>query len=354
MAICVPKIEERRNLRYKTSFEEAVEMFARVGFTVLSKKEEYRGKNFNLLYVCEKHPDRIAKLSVTEFEKGKRCFLCRREKMKFSYEFVKEYFESQGCLLLSEVYVNTDSLLKYKCSCGNEDEITFYRFKNLGRRCRECSIKKLNHSGIKRHYEEIRQYIEDQGYLLLTEKEDYKNVNTKIKLMCDEGHEYEATYKNFKQHNRRCPLCKSSKGERLIEDLLSESGINYDTQYEFNGLVGVAGYPLRFDFAILNEDSELVLLIEYDGDFHFKEIYKGDSYQRSQIHDKRKNDYCISNEIPLLRIPIWEKDNTENILYNALLSNNFNNLDDYEYEFPFEFLVNHPEWSEEEYKSNYK
>ena len=43
--------------------------------------------------------------------------------------------------------------------------------------------------------------------------------------------------------------------------------------------------------------------------FHFHEI---------QERDKIKNDYCINNNINLLRIPYWEKQNIETIINNYL------------------------------------
>jgi len=43
------------------------------------------------------------------------------------------------------------------------------------------------------------------------------------------------------------------------------------------------------------------------------------NFLKTQKHDNIKNNYCISNNIPLLRIPYWEKDNIKDILDNYLL-----------------------------------
>jgi hypothetical protein len=70
---------------------------------------------------------------------------------------------------------------------------------------------------------------------------------------------------------------------------------------------------LRFDFRL--EINERVIMIEYDGMFHYKPIRMGNmsdeeaqiAYENSVRRDKIKNDYCEQNNIPLLRIPYWEK-----------------------------------------------
>ena len=38
-----------------------------------------------------------------------------------------------------------------------------------------------------------------------------------------------------------------------------------------------------------------------------------------QYHDKIKNDYCKKNNIPLIRIPYWEKNNLEEFLFDSLV-----------------------------------
>ena len=39
-------------------------------------------------------------------------------------------------------------------------------------------------------------------------------------------------------------------------------------------------------------------------------------------YDKIKTEYCACHQIPLLRIPYWEKDNIDTILSERLLDNN--------------------------------
>ena len=59
---------------------------------------------------------------------------------------------------------------------------------------------------------------------------------------------------------------------------------------------------LPFDFC-LNYDKPNKLLIEADGERHYKEYFI-----ELRKYDKIKDYYCSSHNIPLLRIPYWEFD----------------------------------------------
>ena len=129
------------------------------------------------------------------------------------------------------------------------------------------------------------------------------------------NHEWRAVvYSRTGKDKNGCPICKMSKGEIKIYDYLTFSHINFKTQYTFNELLGINGFPLRFDFAIFSNNKQLLALIEYDGEFHFEERYEGDDHETTVIHDTIKNKYCEENNILLFRIPYWDFDNIEQIL----------------------------------------
>ena len=58
----------------------------------------------------------------------------------------------------------------------------------------------------------------------------------------------------------------------------------------------------RFDFYIKNKD----IIIEVDGEYHFKAIRGRKEFLKQCEHDRQKNSYCLANKIPLYRIPYWE------------------------------------------------
>ena len=58
----------------------------------------------------------------------------------------------------------------------------------------------------------------------------------------------------------------------------------------------------RFDF-FLEEDN---ILVEVDGQYHFKPIRGRRELLKQQEHDRKKNSYCLANGIKLYRVPYWE------------------------------------------------
>ena len=61
---------------------------------------------------------------------------------------------------------------------------------------------------------------------------------------------------------------KASRGEIKIHEILEQNGMNFKEEYEFPGLKAPSGRPLRFDFAVFDDDGNLVFLIEYQGKKH--------------------------------------------------------------------------------------
>jgi rubrerythrin len=115
--------------------------------------------------------------------------------------------------------------------------------------------------------------------------------------------------------NTQCPKCKSSKGEKMIEEWLKTNAIEYKKEKRFDGCFSKQKLP--FDFFIPDFG-----LIEYDGILHYKNKFNDDiEFERTQINDKIKNEYCIKNQIPLLRIPYWKFDNIEQILEQTIFGN---------------------------------
>lgn len=105
-----------------------------------------------------------------------------------------------------------------------------------------------------------------------------------------------------------CKYCKSSHGEKRIAEFLNDQTIKYEEQYSI--LECRYKWPLKFDFAIKNENDELIFLIEYQGQQHYMPVRFGgmsielanDMYEKQTIKDKIKVEYCRDNNIKLLII----------------------------------------------------
>ena len=99
---------------------------------------------------------------------------------------------------------------------------------------------------------------------------------------------------------------RASRGEIKIEDILTEAGLNFQQEYSFPDLLSSSGRPLRFDFAVFDDNWELDFLIEYQGIQHYEAKSKFGGYsglRKQQYNDMKKREYCRKHNIILIAIP---------------------------------------------------
>lgn len=109
-----------------------------------------------------------------------------------------------------------------------------------------------------------------------------------------------------------------SHGEEKITKILENNNILFASQYRFADLKGKNNQYLRYDFAILDNNQMPIRLIEFDGEQHYNKkshYYSEEGIQRDQM----KNNYALSHNIPLIRIPYTE---LNNITLEMLLEDN--------------------------------
>lgn len=103
---------------------------------------------------------------------------------------------------------------------------------------------------------------------------------------------------------------RASRGEIKIEEILQEAGLVFEEEYSFSDLVSSSGRPLRFDFAVFDDNGDLEFLIEYQGIQHYEAKSKFGGYtglRKQQYNDMKKREYCAKRGIPLIAIPYWDE-----------------------------------------------
>lgn len=108
-----------------------------------------------------------------------------------------------------------------------------------------------------------------------------------------------------------CGCLTRSVGEENIENILKENHIRFKPEYVFLDLKSDRDGYLRYDFAILDLNNSPTRLIEFDGEQHFRpiDIFGGEEkFRIQQENDILKNEYALSHNIPLVRIPYFERD----------------------------------------------
>ena len=138
---------------------------------------------------------------------------------------------------------------------------------------------------------------------------------------CECGNDFKVRTDSLTTGNTTsCGCLIGSKGEKKVKEYLETHNVNFQQEFSFSDLVNIR--PLRFDFAILDKEDNLLTLIEYDGRQHnnITGYFGGiDEFELYQERDQLKNDYCKKNNIPLIRIPYTEYDNIPEILKKHLL-----------------------------------
>ena len=183
----------------------------------------------------------------------------------------------------------------------------------------KCSCPKCGSANTGKKRLNIDDFI-NRALKIHNDKYDYSNViylsyHQKVKISCRIHGEFEQSPDNHLRGNG-CPKCKSSKGEILINNILTENKIKFISQMKFDDCKNKRKLP--FDFYLFNNN----ICIEYDGEQHFKSKsnFGGDeNFNKIKINDGIKTKYCLDNNIDLIRISYIEKE-VENYLISEINS----------------------------------
>lgn len=196
--------------------------------------------------------------------------------------------------------INRSIVWKCKCDCGNYKEVPTHLLQNGHTRSCGCLIREA-------HANDLTG--QKFGKLTVLYPCDYKTDSSIIwHCKCDCGNECDIKSYNLKSKlTQSCGCITSSIGEINIQKILQENNIEYKKEYTIKEIGN-----LRFDFALL-KNKKVVRLIEFDGIQHFTSrsgVWDDteDDLQKRQERDNRKNKWAINNNIPLVRIPYWERD----------------------------------------------
>jgi Zn finger protein HypA/HybF involved in hydrogenase expression len=255
---------------------------------------------------------------------GRGCHKCGGSFKLTTYEFITKAQKIHKNLYNYDKVIYHDWKTKVIIQCLKHGEFMQTPNKHLsGDGCPKCggSIKLTT-----------AQFIE-KALLVHGNKYDYSNVNyinntTKVEILCNtHGIFLQRPSNHMRNNGDGCPKCKESHGERKIREILNKHDISFKSQYTFDDCKNIN--LLRFDFAIINGKHQLLALIEYQGEQHYKGLSfgsmgKGDRFEDISLRDNIKVDYCHVKNIPLLLIPYWEKKNLEQILIQFLKDLNDN------------------------------
>lgn len=271
----------------------------------------YKSAHTKVKIICNTH-DEIFEQKPNDHLSGYGCIKCAAENASKRYSLGKKEFIKRARQIHGNEYdyslveyINNRTKIKITCQeHGIFEQQPYHHLKSLG--CPNCSgnIKLTINDFIERA---IKVHGKLYDYSLVI----YKNSQTKIKIICRTHGVFEQSPDCHLNRSQGCPICKLSKGELKIINLLDFMGIKYETQKTFDKCKNKR--KLSFDFYL----SENNVCIEFDGRQHFESVdfYGGENgFNKTQLRDRIKDNYCKNNDIILYRIRydenIEEKMNT--------------------------------------------
>lgn len=289
----------------KLTTEEVINRFKKIhGDRYNYSLVDYKNSHSKVSIICNEHG--MFQMRASHHYDGHGCKKCSDSKERYNTLSNVDFIERSNKIhknkydySLSE-YNGIHTKIKIICKIhGVFEQLPNNHFKKLG--CPKCSgIKRLTNE------EFIENSIKIHGNKYDYSLVNYKNNHTKIKIICKKHGVFEQTPSSHMNNGSGCPYCLNSKGESFIKNFLKKLNIKFYSQYKFNKCRDK--YLLPFDFYLPDHK----LCIEYDGKQHFQPIKRfggEDNFILTQKHDKIKNEYCIKNNIHLLRISY--KDNIE-------------------------------------------
>ena len=226
------------------------------------------------------------KCSNNNFKKTEEDFIDSCEKIftnnKYGYDNVK--------------YINSKTNVEIVCPKHG----SFYKTPNShlnGRGCPKCKRKQIYFEMFK----EKSDIIYNNKFIYIS-----KVINSQkdiVDIICPIHGQFTQRV-DYHLKGGGCINCNKinigSKKEIEVENILIENNIKYIKEKTFN--LCVYKKKLPFDFYL----PDYNICIECDGEQHFKPIrfFGGvDFYNLTLARDKIKTDYCIKNNIKLIRIP---------------------------------------------------
>jgi len=263
-------------------------------------------------YICPTHRDvgvqRTSLESIRRMKIG--CPYCIGRN-KTTESFCKELYNINPNIQIRGEYISADTPIE--CECLIDGTIWAPTPNRLlgGCGCPECGRIASNKNSTKSNDQFLLELSQINPDVLILE--EYIQAKLPMRVMCKKcGYRWSTTPDNL-LHGGCCSECSATPNEKKLGDILVQRGFKLERQKKYSDCRDQL--PLPFDIYL----SEHNILVEYDGEQHYHPVNFGGisdenackNFLKTQYHDSIKTQYCEANNIPLIRVPYWEKDNLE-------------------------------------------
>ena len=215
--------------------------------------------------------------------------------------------------VIKRVANSADGHARWLCQCSCEEHNLIEVSSNVLKKGNTKSCGCLNREVASLKAKNNYKNLEGQRFNKLIAKE-FLGGNGKGSVLwrceCDCGNtNFITTSHRLISGNTQSCGCLKSIGEANIAKILIQNNIQFEQQKKFNDAIyEETKGTMRFDFYLPQYNR----LIEFDGIQHFKALGGWNDEENLALVIKRdqiKNEYALSHNIPLIRIPYWERDN---------------------------------------------
>lgn len=273
--------------------------------------EVVAGSSYRAWWVCKYGHEWKAPIVQRAIHNTKCPYCCNQKvsienslAVKFPH-LVKEWNYKRNIYLPSEVAPNSNKKVWWQClKFADHEWETAVSNRVKGKGCSYCSSKFVCHSNClaTKCPELVLEWHEKND---ITPDKITSGTGLVVWWRCinNKKHEWQARVDQRSGPRKNgCPLCCESRGEKRVVTVLKEIYPNFKRQYTTNKCKNI--FKLRFDFALLKNDS-IIALIEYNGIQHYIPVaeFGGDKGLAAvQKNDNIKKEYCSNNGIPFLII----------------------------------------------------
>lgn len=241
----------------------------------------------------------------------KKCFHLKNSiSQKYTIDdFIKNSIAKHGDTYdyTKSIYVNSRTKIEIICRIhGSFYQIPPNHFK-FETPCKQC--RKLTKDEILKKFN--KKHTNKYDYSLFNYSID-TTTKSSIDIICPNHGVFNQRISHH-LNSTGCPSCNESLGEKMICEILTEIGIEFNRQQKFSDMI--YENQLLIDFFIPNYN----IGIEFDGDQHYKPIgiFGGDvEFEKIKIKDKIKDEYCLNKNIHLFR---FNKSHKYNDIMNTIL-----------------------------------
>lgn len=320
-----------KNTYYWDNIQYFMENNVDTGTVLLTEQKDYKDSNNKLTFLCGSCGTTF-KVTWAGFVKmdNKVCSKCyrkiryeadytenRRTPMSVYYDKAKE----MGLTLLSNNIRSCKEKVEVQDEEGYKGIITISRF------LQGSTFEKFS---VRNPYSlyNIRLLMEKRNSGCYIYDQEFKGTEYYLKARCACGADFTVGVSHLiYEHKDKCNVCrvKQSKIAQAVEDWLKLNKINYVKEKTFQGCRGEKGKLLQFDFYV----SDKNICIEVDGLQHFKPITwfgitkeeAEENFNTLKSNDNTKNQFCLENDITLIRLPFWQIEHSEE--YKTILGQFF-------------------------------